>query len=235
MAEGAARTKLVDEHMGLVRAICSKIYKKVGRHVEFDDLLSFGTTGLLEAADRFDEDVGAQFSTFAYYRIRGAVYDGLRDMAHIPRHEYDKLKAQRHADEYLESMGQRDDAARAPGRAAGAQTVEGDLRAMYEAMASTVTIFVTSLDAQADLGREVSGDAASPEEQVALSQMRGQLVEAMTALPERERHFIQKHYYEHKTLLDAGKELGLSKSWSSRLHARAVEMLRDQLIKQRAA
>ncbi len=231
--------------MGLVKSICSKVYRKVGQYVEMDDLIGFGTTGLLEAADRFDETAGTVFSTFAYYRIRGAVYDGLRSMGHIPRREYDKLRAARRADEYLESLGQRDAAARAPGqgaalaqgaaRARGAAKTEDELRSMYEAMAGAATVFVTSLDAQLEEGKDFTDLAASAEDKLALSQMRGQLVVAIDALPERERHFIRKHYYEGKTLLDAGQELGLSKSWSSRLHARAVDLLKKQLVKQHAA
>lgn len=233
MAEGAARQGLVDEHMGLVKSICSKVYRKVGQYVEMDDLIGLGTTGLLEAADRFDETAGAAFGTFAYYRIRGAVYDGLRSMGHIPRGEYDKLRAARRADEYLESLGQQDAAARAPGQ--GAANTEDELRSMYEAIAGAATVFVTSLDAQLEEGKDFTDLATSAEDKLALAQMRGQLVKAMDALPERERHFIRKHYYEGKTLLDAGQELGLSKSWSSRLHARAVDLLKKQLVKQHAA
>jgi len=232
VAEGAARQKLVNEHMGLAHSICNKAHKKVGRYVEYDDLLGFATAGLLEAADRFDETAGTAFSTFAYYRIRGAVYDGLRQMGHIPRGEYEKLKAAQRADEYLEGMGRREDAARQPGQPAAATSTEDELRSMYEAMANTMTIFVTSLDAQLEAGQDIHDLAASAEDQVALAQMRAQLAEAIAALPERERHFVTKHYYEGKTLLDAGKELGLSKSWASRLHGRAVDLLRKQLAKQ---
>ncbi len=220
--------------MGLVKSICSKVYRKVGRYVEMDDLIGFGTTGLLEAADRFDENAGTAFSTFAYYRIRGAVYDGLRSMGHIPRGEYDKLRAARRADEYLESLGRQDAAARAPGQGAAPST-EDDLRSMYEAMAGAATVFVTSLDAQLEEGKDFADFATSAEEKLALSQMRVELAVAIEALPERERHFIRKHYYDGKTLLDAGQELGLSKSWSSRLHARAVDLLKKQLVKQHAA
>lgn len=234
MAEGAARQKLVDEHMGLVRAICAKVYKKVGRYVEMDDLVGFGTAGLLEAADRFDDTTGYAFSTFAHYRIRGAVYDGLREMGHLPRREYDKLRAARRADEHLESLAQRDAAARAPGAPAAAASAEDDLRAMYEAMADTVTIFVTSLDAQLDEGKDYAGAGIPADEAVAAGEMREHLARAIAALPEREQRFVRAHYYEGKDLQTVGKELGLSKSWASRLHARAVELVRKQLVKQHA-
>ena len=232
VAEGAARQELVAEHMGLAKSICSKVYRKVGQYVEMDDLIGFATTGLLEAADRFDETAGTAFSTYAYYRIRGAVYDGLRVMGHIPRSQYDKLQAARRADDYLESAGRQDAAARGQGPAA---STEDELRSMYEALAGASTVFVTSLDAQIAEGKDFADFTASAEDKLALAQMRGELSKAIEALPERESHFIRKHYYEGKTLLEAGSELGLSKSWSSRLHARAVDLLKKQLVKQHAS
>ncbi len=234
MAEGATRDKLVEDNLGLVRALAAKEHKKVGKYIEFDELVSMGTTGLLEAADRYDADAGVQFSTFAYYRVRGAIIDGVRKNGHLPRTEYDRLKAAQRADEYLESVAARETAARQPGQPAAASSTEDELRSMYEALQNVATIFVTSLDAHLAEGHEIDGGEVAADERLAFKQLRQRIVEALAELPERERHFIQKHYFEGKTLLEAGKELGLSKSWSSRLHARAVELLRERLVANRA-
>jgi len=217
--------------MSLVRGIAGKVHKKVGQHVEYDDLLGLGTTGLLEAAERFDPAAGHSFSTFGYYRIRGAIYDGLRRMGHLPPSEYRKLKRQQKATEYLEAAAASDEAARsAPGGEVGARSAEDELRSMYEAMQSVATVFVTSLQEQADKGAEFADDSFDdPADRAAMKELRGDLVDAIAALPDRERHFVEKHYLEGKTLQEAGKELGLSKSWASRLHARAIDMLKKKL------
>ena len=69
--------------------------------IDFDDLVEYGVIGLLEAADRFDPSIGANFMTFAYYRIRGAIYDGLRGMGWMSRTEYAKARFEERANEYL--------------------------------------------------------------------------------------------------------------------------------------
>jgi len=157
--------------MMLVHSICRKIHARVGRCVEYDDLVGFGTTGLLEAADRFDPTVGVAFGTFAYYRVRGAVYDGMRTMGHLPRTEYEKIKAARRADELLERMGRQEAAARQPGRPTAAPSRADDLRAMYEAMADVVTVFVTSLDACIEQGAEFPDLGATPQDALGLRQL----------------------------------------------------------------
>ena len=217
--------------MGLVRGIAGKVQKSVAQQVEFEDLVGFGSAGLLEAANRFDPNAGHAFSTFGYYRIRGAIYDGLRKMGHLPRYEYKKLKAQQRANDYLEAAAASDSAARrTPGTAAPARTAEDELRSMYETMQSVATIFITSLQEQTDRGDEFADESfSSPDERAQMKQLRSDLADAIASLPERERHFVEKHYLQDMTLQDAGKELKMSKSWASRLHGRAIDLLRKKL------
>src|SRR5206468_4279555 len=72
---------LMLSYMGLVRALAWKIHQKLPRHVELDDLYGYGCVGLAEAARSFDDHRGIEFTTFAYYRIRGAILDGLSKMS----------------------------------------------------------------------------------------------------------------------------------------------------------
>ena len=72
--------QLIEDNQGLVRSLAKRIHRGLPSHVEFEDLVSYGQAGLAEAARSFDPEVGSQFSTFAYYRIRGAIYDGLAKM-----------------------------------------------------------------------------------------------------------------------------------------------------------
>lgn len=224
----AARQKaVVAEHLGLVRAIAVQVRRQVSHRIELDDLVGYGTTGLLEAAERFDERFGVKFSTFSYHRIRGAMYDGLREMGHLPRSEYAKLQRAERAHQALENIAEREHAAAAAG--APKPTVDEDVRAMHEAMAQVVTSWVTSLEGLAEKGLQVEGEGLPADEQIDLARVGGRVRAVLPRLPEKERHFIEKHYFEGKNLLEAGAELGLSKSWASRLHARALELLRKEL------
>ena len=86
---------LIDDHLNLVYSIAVRVYRSIRGPIELDDLISFGTVGLLQAADRYDPERGSSFATFAYSRIRGAIYDGIRDSAPLPATIYRELRSRR--------------------------------------------------------------------------------------------------------------------------------------------
>ncbi len=200
------------------------IYPRVRDHIEMDELVALGNSGLAEAAQRFDPERGASFATFAWYRVNGAIVDGLRRQTQPPRRTWAKLVALRAAGEYLEQRGE----AQAGATQRGAAPAEGSdaLRQIRDAMSAIRTMYVTSLDAMRDGGFDAADDAPASDARLATSRFAAKLRAAIDGLPERERALVTKHYYEGKNLLEAGAELGISKSWASRLHAQAVEKLR---------
>ena len=88
--------------------IAGKIKEQLPREIEFDDLYNYGMQGLLEAAERYDRKHGVTFQTFAYYRVRGAMFDGLRNMGWLPRHEYARLRFEERAAAYLSNLTERE-------------------------------------------------------------------------------------------------------------------------------
>src|SRR5258708_5017524 len=145
------RQKLVDANVPFVRSIAGKIREQLPREIEFDDLYNYGMQGLLEAAERYDPRHGVTFQTFAYYRVRGAMFDGLRNMGWLPRHEYQRLRFEERAVAYLSNLAERE---------AGAETptvinIEDEMRHLAEALGGVAAIFVTSLE-----GKKESGDTA---------------------------------------------------------------------------
>ena len=76
---------LVFSHQGLVRAIARGIHRSFPSYIDLDDLIGYGQLGLTQAARDFDPERGIQFSTFAYYRIRGAILDGANQMNWLKR------------------------------------------------------------------------------------------------------------------------------------------------------
>src|SRR2546423_15128917 len=95
------RQRLVDANVPFVRSIAAKVKEQLPREIEFDDLVSYGMQGLLEAAERYDLSHGTAFTTFAYYRVRGAIFDGLPGMGGLPRGENARLRVEERAGAFL--------------------------------------------------------------------------------------------------------------------------------------
>lgn len=211
---------ICEQYTPYVRSIAGKIKKTVSKEIEFDDLVEYGMIGLLEAADRYDPSHGANFMTFAYYRIRGAIYDGLRGMGWMSRSEYAKARFEERANEYLAEL--------AMAEASGEQAPENPFEMAVQDLASAVqglaAVYLTSLDGSEGMQIE---DTQSPgaEESLGLEQARGLVRETIKKLNDQERQLLELYYYKEMSLQEVGEQLGLSKSWTSRLHARVIDKL----------
>jgi RNA polymerase sigma factor FliA len=209
-----------EQYMPYVRSIAGKVKKTVAKEIEFEDLVEYGMIGLLEAADRFDPEHGANFMTFAYYRIRGAIYDGLRGMGWMSRSEYAKARFEERANEYLAEVAQAE--------ATGAEIPENPFEMAVQDLASAVqglaAVYLTSLDGTEGLQLE-DEKAVGADEALGLEQARGLVKETIQKLNEQERTLLEMYYYKEMSLQQVGEHLGLSKSWTSRLHARVIEKL----------
>lgn len=218
-SKNMSRKELTDQYHAYVRSIAGKIKKTLSKDIEFDDLVSYGMLGLFEAADRFDAKFGANFMTFAYYRVRGAIYDGLRGMGWVSRTEYQRYRFEMQANAYLNSVNDQQVAA-PPVK----KNSEEEVNELADVVSGLVTIYVTALDAME--GFQIKDDRGpSVDESLEILQARKLVAEAVGKLPEQEKTLLQLYYYQEMSLEDVGKRLGLSKSWTSRLHARAIEKL----------
>lgn len=212
------RDQLITEHMPYAASIASRVYQSLSRVVEFDEVLSSARMGLLEAANRYNEKAGVDFKTFAYYRIKGAIYDGLRKAGWIPRTLYAKIKFEEAANDYLQFMSEYADSRTA-------NEVEEDLSDTVNSLAS---IYIISFESADELDFE---DTSTPglEKSAEFRQVRRHMREAINSLPETEKKLIKMYYFQNRTLEEVGAELGLSKSWTSRLHAKALELLLEKI------
>lgn len=229
--DNAERARLVEGHLELVRKAARMIYPRVKAHVEFEELVALGNAGLAEAAQRFDPTRGASFSTFAWYRVQGAIVDGLRKASNLPRRVWAQIVALRAASEYLEHRAERDVGAAQKG--APEKTSADALAATKQALSAIKTMYVTSLEAMRESVGFDPADESNPAERVELPSLSVKLQRALASLSEKERALVTKHYWEGKNLLEAGEELGISKSWASRMHAQVVEKLRAAVENER--
>jgi RNA polymerase sigma factor FliA len=222
----ADRDRLVEQHLHLVHSIASKLQRRLGRTMEPGDLVGYGTQGLLEAAKKYDPKQGAAFGTFAYYRIRGAMFDGMRTMAWYSRADYARFRAEERENAYLANLADRDAAERAAQPSSGAADKGKLLEDIAEILGGVAAVHIASLEAARDVP---DATFKAPDEQVEAVQDRERLREALGKLPKKERRLMELYYFADMSLDSAGAKLGLSKSWASRLHARAVGHLREVL------
>jgi RNA polymerase sigma factor for flagellar operon FliA len=208
--------RLAESHSDLPRRAAAIVYRRVHPHVEYDELVALGNVGLVEAAARFDPDRGISFPAYAWYRVQGAIIDGVRKLTSLPRRIWRQLVALRAASTYLEHHATTE-----------SQTTNEPLEKLRDAMTAIRTMYMISLEAISE--DDVEPLQTSADEVIDLQRLSIRLRTALEALPEDERALMFKHYWEGKQLVTAGGELGISRSWSSRVHSRAIERLRTSM------
>lgn len=223
------RDRLVMEHVGLVRALAGRLAHRVPSQVEVSELISVGVLGLIDAASRFKPSLGVPFDAFARRRIHGAMLDALRDLDWAPR---SVRKLGRTMDGTVARL--RHELGREPGEKeiAGALNVnDAEYGRMLDQLktAELATIRqATQEDGTSSL--EVAIDPGEgPYARLERQELREFLAEAITELPERERHILALYYHEELTLAEIGEVIGVGESRVSQLRTQAIGRLRSRL------
>jgi RNA polymerase sigma factor FliA len=210
--------QFVREYEGFVRGVATQTRTQLSLDTPLEDLVAFGFQGLLEARQRFDASKGVAFKSFAYYRVRGSILDGVRSMARLPRRAYARLRAVEAMDQFSEATADgRANATQKPDIAVNLRAVD----AILGRVAAAYTVAVSAEDAEAGAG--------SPEEALLRDERSTRMRTALARLPEREQRMVRGHYFEGRQFDEVAAELGISKSWGSRVHARALDLLRQAL------
>ncbi len=213
MPLGETKPQLLVKYGAYVRSLAGQVRKQFNAQFEMDELVAWGQVGLLEAAERFDAKVGANFLTFAHYRIKGAIYDGLRKMGVLKGGS----AASERVNSLMTNMSDRD---------MGRGSFEHDVNEISDAVTGLAVVLAASADG-GDSG--LFDENMRADERIEIEQLKQRVHDAIGKLPEKERKLLQGYYFQNKTLEEAGAEIGQSKSWSSRLHARAIESLKQLL------
>jgi RNA polymerase sigma factor for flagellar operon FliA len=218
----------IREGLDLVDALARQMRRQLGDSVTVDDLASTGREALLAVARSYDAERGVPFRRWANIRIRGAMIDAVRAQGNLPKLVYRKLRAVQAADRVHDALAE--EHAAAPSVTAE----EADARLSDELGTAAMAMAVAFLAMR-------SGDALdharapddSPEEAVGHAELLGRIRAAIAARPEAERKLLERHYFEDVQFEEVSRELGLSKSWASRLHARAIEGVQKALKRER--
>lgn len=219
---------LVEGALDLVEAIARHLHRTVGSPVSLDDLVGVGRMGLLDAARRYDPTRGVPFRAFAAHRIRGAVLDGMRRMGHAPRRAYARIRGLEAASRVSEAA--LEDLAVAPPPGTGPADADRRLGDHLAAMATAMAVGLLTTPASGEDGVVTAADdAPDPEQHAGRQELLALVRAALDDLPTEEAALVRRHYLEGEQFDDVARDLGISKSWASRLHARAIDRLTRRL------
>lgn len=224
-----SREQLVMEHLPSVRVIARKVHRTLPPHVEYDDLVSAGTVGLIEAVQRFDASRHVEFGCYARFRIRGAIIDWLRTLDWAPK------KLRREARSIAETTNVLTmQLGRVPEEEEVAKALGMSLRMFQELASEMARLDVEDLDAKDRFGVEDLSHIPAPHEEDPLfvcltREFRQRVFDAVDALPERERIVLLLYYYEDLPMRAIANTLGIVESRVSQIHAVAIRALRASL------
>ena len=225
------RERLVNEHAPLVKFIAQRIAMKLPPNVAMDDLISTGVLGLLDAIDKYDPARDVKFSTYAQFRIRGAIMDSLRENDWVPRSVRSKAGEVGSVYESLEKKLGRP-ATEAEAAKEMGMDIEGFMEMLGEvscgAMLSIEDLSFTSDDLNL---LDIVADPKGADQQAILGSMelKSALGKAIDLLPEKERLVVTLYYYEDLTMKEAGVVLNLTESRVCQLHTQAMLRLRGKM------
>ena len=226
------RDAMFHQHMPLVRRIAHHMIAKLPPNVELDDLIQVGLIGLTDALTRYEVTQGVQFETFASQRIRGAMLDELRGGDWMSR---SSRKSQKDIEQALHRVEQR------LGRSPLESEIAAELGVSLEEYQSllgkvrgTQLVYLEDMQYGDDgddgfLDRHVADASADPLALLRDQRLRGALIDAINALPEREQ-YIMGMYYEHDmNLKEIAAVLGVTESRVCQLHSQAIARLRTKM------
>ncbi len=230
------RSYLVEKYSPLVKHVAGRVAIGMPQNVEFDDLVSYGVFGLLDAIEKFDPEREIKFKTYAMTRIRGSIFDESRSVDWIPRSIRQKAKQLEQVIGMLENK---------EGKTVEDEDIAKELGLSVDEYASLLTkLSGTSLVSLNDiwfLGDEndevsfmetlESPANMNPDVIIEKEEIKNIIVEAIKTLPEKEKKVIVLYYYEDLTLKEIGEVLEVTESRISQLHTKAVMRLRSKLGK----
>lgn len=225
------REKLILEYAPLVKVVAGRLSMYLGYNVEYEDLVSYGIFGLIDAIDKFDMTKEVKFETYASLRIRGAILDQIRKMDWIPRTIRQK---QRQIDTAIREIEQK----------TGKQASDADIATYlgisedeyFDWQNQLKADNVISLNEYVEQGSDIPADRngsgfETPEAVVEKDEMKKMLIDALELLTEKEKKVILLYYYEELTLKEISNVLEVSESRVSQLHTKALQKMKTKMGK----
>jgi len=221
------RNKIIMDNIHIVKKIVNRIYPKYKNYNDYDDLISCGVLGLMDAVDKYDVSRGVKFETYATLRVRGEIIDHMRRLDPIPVNIRSKLKKIENAFEILEHE---------KGRTVSDEEVAEYLNISVKELEKTLEdshhFNILYLDEMISDTISDSEDLSSGNElyeSFEREELKNAIIEEIDKLPEKERIVINLYYYDELTLKEIALVLGLTESRISQIHSKVLIKLRSKL------
>ena len=225
------RSQLVTQYAPLVKRIAFHLMAKLPASVQVDDLIQNGMLGLLDALGRYEEGLGAQFETYAVQRIRGSMLDGLRENDWLPR---GIRREMRRVEAAIHKLGH--EHGRQPSEkelaASLGMSLDDYQKLLLEARGHQLVYLEDLSDAGDEdyLDRHFASPTLEPLAALEDASMRAALVQAIGALPEREKLMMALYYEQDLNLREIGEVMGVTESRVCQLHCQAIARLRAAVV-----
>lgn len=228
------RDYFVIKYAPLVKYVAGKVSMGMPQNIEFDDLVSYGIFGLIDAINKFDPARGIKFKTYAMTRIRGAIFDELRSIDWIPRSIRQKAKQIEQVISELENKLGRtvedDEIAKEMG------VSNEEFQSLLSKLSGTSILSLNDIWYLGDENDELSiletleaPESMNPDVLIEKEEIRDYIIDAIKKLPDKEKKVIVLYYYEDLTLKEIGEVLEVTESRVSQLHTKAIMRLRGRL------
>lgn len=232
------RNYFIEKYAPLVKYVAGRVAMNVPNSVEFNDLVSYGILGLIDAIDKFDPTREIKFKTYAVTRIRGSIYDELRAIDWLPRSVRQKAKEIERTIADLEIRLGRSAKDEEIAEQLGVSLQEFHTLLLRVSGNVLVSIdenwFINDGSDNAPMSIEdtlESSDADNPEVVAEKDEIKKLIARALMDLPDREKQVLILYYYEGLTLKEIGSILSVTESRVSQLHTKAIMRLRGKLEK----
>lgn len=229
------REEMIIRYLPFVKYIASRLIIGTPPGIEFDDLVSYGIIGLIDAIEKYDPSKGIKFETYATLRIKGAIIDELRKISWMPKSAFSKLTQLNLAREKLEAKLNREPTEKELAEYLGVSVNEirsTESYINYLSVVSLEDIFYKSDDEDIHFKNMIENEnSPQPDKVLEEEEKVLMLKKAIDMLPEKDKLILQLYYYEKLTLKEIGKVLEITESRVSQIHSRAIVRLRENLKK----
>ncbi|MBU3198702.1 FliA/WhiG family RNA polymerase sigma factor [Clostridium estertheticum] len=228
------REQIVKKHIPLVKYIASRVIIGKTKYVEYEDLISYGMLGLMDALGKYDATKGMKFSSYASIRIKGAMIDELRRNSPISKGAMDKLNRYNEAIERLQKCLYREPTNHEIASELGitineVASIENNIN--YISVVSLEDLIFSDDDDMPLSGTIRDNRSPSPEGALEQKEQIEYLALGLDNVKEKDKLVLTLYYFEGLTLKEIGNILSVSESRVCQLHSRALINLRKALVK----